>query len=146
MKGPRTPVGTALEIALILVLAALAACAWEIFTSGHIENDADATPVCVPDSVLLLDNEPIPVLVEDLMTDQESYENDGILITTPESIFPPDTFYAPVPVVLDTAGRYTTFAFLLLDEELIELVEIEIGELLEDWSPWEEYYFLTSSH
>lgn len=142
----RTPARTTFCVALILLVMAAAACAWAIFTSGSVTQNDDPPAIPCIDTLIPLADSPSWVLVDLVMPDGDNYEDAYVLITTPPPLNPPDTFYAPLLTVLDPSGRYSDHKFILLDEELVELVEIEIGELLEDWSPWEEYFFNLNDH
>jgi len=91
------------------------------------------------------DSVPVNVRVGDVLPDGTGYENGGILVRTPRSVIPVEQFYAPVPDVL-TRPQYTYHRFQLMDEELVELVEIEVGELLDDEGPWLDHYFIMMFH
>jgi hypothetical protein len=55
-----TKAATTFSIAVVLLLAALAACAWAIFTSGAVTHGDAPPPVLVPDSLVpaILDTTP----------------------------------------------------------------------------------------
>lgn len=143
---PRPTWPVSLSIAVLLLVLAVAACAWAIFTSGAVTNDDTVPDALPPGHPALSLPSTDTVLVSVLMPDGDGFEDRSLLLTTPETVDPPDTLWGPVLTVLNPAGRYNTYMALLLDEELVELVEIEVGELLEDWSPWAAYSFLVSPH